>query len=76
MIRHLRTRSRAGLEISPSELATRFRLDAFIVERLIEQELGRSDDIHMPRAPDPSADDPEPHRPTREMSPPIGTGLD
>ena len=74
LIRHLRTRRQAGLEISSSELSRRFRLDAFIVERLIEQELGHPDD--MTRLSDPSTDDAEPHRPTREMSPPIGTGLD
>jgi hypothetical protein len=58
----------AGLEISADDLAGRFRLDAFVVERLLEAERGRPQ-----RAP---TDDPGIARgPTREMVPATGSGV-
>jgi hypothetical protein len=68
LIRHLRTRVQAGLPIAAPELAERFRLDAFLVERLIEGELGLS-------RPAP-ADAPASQAQTREMPPPAGSSLE
>jgi len=67
LIQYVRSRLAAGMEISPDELARRFRLDQFVVERLLESELGR--------APREVADEAAPRGPTREMAPAAGSEI-
>jgi len=70
LIRHLRARAGAGLEILPERLATRFRLDPFVVARLIEAELGGARAERVPIRPVAA------HRaPTRELAPGSGRGV-
>lgn len=66
LIQYVRSRLAAGMEISSDELARRFRLDQFVVERLLESELGR--DRH-------SAEEGHPRGPTREMEPASGSEI-
>lgn len=68
LIRHVRTRRAAGLEISPEELALRFGLDAFVTRKLIDAELERY--------PNGTIDIASCTRDTREMTPATGSGIE
>lgn len=58
----------AGLELSADDLARRFRLDLFVVERLLESERGRTaSEAVVPAAGAQKA--------TREMAPATGSGI-
>lgn len=67
LIQYVRSRLAAGMEISSDELARRFRLDQFVVDRLLESELGR--------AQGESAEQAHPRGPTREMAPASGSEI-
>jgi hypothetical protein len=68
LIRHIRSRRAAGMEISPEELALRFGLDAFVTRKLVDSELERH--------PNGTIDIASCTRETREMTPATGSGLD
>jgi hypothetical protein len=65
LIQYVRSRMAAGMEISSDDLARRFRLDQFVVERLLERERGRPERE--------AAGEGGPRGPTREMAPASGS---